>query len=264
MSNLVTIKSYPKVNLGLNVYPKESMMTKHRIMSIFLKIEDYADIIEIEESEANVIDYFDADHKPLFLANDVVIKVLHFLKERKGFEKNFRISIFKNIPLHSGLGGSSSNAGTILKYICDTYGIELDVDDLLFLALNISSDLPFFASGFNLALVTNYGDEIYELSNLRIPRIQLFPFYWDVPTGAIFDNYDNTVLNMPKNDYKKIIADWDNIEKYSLSNDLLIPALSVAKEFHKHFQLLNLEHNNKVMLTGSGSFMFKFKSDEEE
>ncbi len=263
MSNLITIKSYPKVNLGLNVYPKENRFSlKHRIMSIFMLINDYEDTIEIEEAPETIIDYFDHNNRPIYIENDVVLKTIMFLKEVKGLDKNFQISIFKNIPSHAGLGGSSSNAGAILKYLCDTYEIDLNVDDLTFLAMHVSSDLPFFASGFNLALVTNYGDEVYDLSYLKAPRIELFPFYWDVPTEAIFRLFDNTVLNTPKIDYKKIIADWKNIEKYVLPNDLMVPALSVAKEFMQHYQCLSLEYKNKIMMTGSGSFLFRFKTKD--
>ncbi len=264
MSNLTTIKSFPKVNLGLNVYPKERGMDKHRIMSIFLLVEDFYDIIEIEEAETTMINFYDEHGKYLDIAPDTCLAVLKFLKIRKSLDKNFKISIFKKIPMHAGLGGSSSNAGAILKYLCDTYNIEIDLEDLFYIAVNVSSDLPFFASGMKLAFVTGYGDEVYDLSYLKAPSVELFPFYWDVPTKVIFKQFDNTLLNMPKNDYKQIISNWDQITTTKLTNDLLVPALSISKEYHNYFQVLNNEYNNDIMMTGAGSFFFKFKTIDED
>lgn len=253
------IKSFAKINIGLNVYEKEKN-NKHKIMSIFMLIDNYYDDIEIIESKENSILYL-IDSKKINIENDVVSKVLNFLNNKKGLKKYFNIKINKTIPFNAGLGGSSSNAGTILNAICDYYNIILTYDDLEYIALELGSDIPFFTSGYQIALVSNYGDEVYDLSYLPKPNYQLIPCYWNIPTKFLYEKYDLITHNQPKNDFKFIIKNWDKLDKLNITNDLFIPSLLISQKYHNFFNLISKKYNNKfINMTGSGSFLYYLKN----
>ena len=59
----------------------------------------------------------------------------------------YKITVIKNIPVGSGLGGGSSNAAYIIKTINKIYDLGLRNYDLEKLAIKIGSDVPFFISG---------------------------------------------------------------------------------------------------------------------
>lgn len=255
MMNL-RIKSFAKLNIGLNVYDKQEN-NKHKIISIFMLIDDYYDDIEIIESTYNSVSYF-IDGEEIFIENDVVLKILDFLKKIKNIKMNFSIKINKKIPFNAGLGGSSSNAGAILSAICSYFDVILSFEDLKVIALEYGSDIPFFASGYNIALVCNYGDEVYDLSYLPKPNYKLIPCIWNLPTKTLYEKYDSlSNLSNNKNDYKYIIKNWDKLNEMIIYNDLFIPALLLSKKYHNFYLENCKKYNTKnINMTGSGSFLY--------
>ena len=69
------------------------------------------------------------------------------------------ISIEKNIPVASGLGGGSSNAATVLKGLNNHYGNPLSYQELLDVGLEIGADVPLFIYG-RAALATGVGEHL--------------------------------------------------------------------------------------------------------
>lgn len=251
------IKSPSKINIGLNVYEKE-FNNKHKIMSIFMLINDYEDEINIEESDRNFVSYI-INEKEYFIHDDSVSKILNFLVERKQINNFFNITIKKFIPFNAGLGGSSSNAGVILKELCRELEIELTYEDLEYIALYIGSDIPFFASGFEIALVCNYGDEIYDLSYLSKPDYELIPCKWDLTTKLMYEKFDSMNKKTSKNDYKYIIRNWNNLSIIDIKNDLFIPAILLSKEYFDFYKEQEIIHKKNINMSGSGSYLYFFK-----
>ncbi len=81
----------------------------------------------------------------------------------------WRASLIKHIPTQAGLGGGSSDAGTLLRWLADLYRVPESTIDKI--ALRVGSDVPFFVKGYACALVEGRGEHV-------IPLPPLPPFWW--------------------------------------------------------------------------------------
>ncbi|MGL4951538.1 MAG: 4-(cytidine 5'-diphospho)-2-C-methyl-D-erythritol kinase [Mycoplasma sp.] len=250
--NIDWIKAYAKVNIGLNVYTKDDDSLKHRIESIFMLTYDYFDLIEIHESEEMNVEFFDNGVKKEFNNNNCLL-VLQYLSTKFNININNKFIVHKNIPEKAGLGGSSTDAGTIAKYIISKYKLKLSKEDYLHIALNIGSDIPFFIEGYELALVSNYGDIVKELK-LTLPKIIIHSNNQHSNTAEIFNSFDQFKGTLEKNDFNKIINNWCTLKNSIIINNLETFAL----ENDNNLRLIKKE---QWILTGSGSFFIEIIGD---
>ena len=64
--------------------------------------------------------------------------------EKSGVMPAWDIQIVKNIPVAAGMGGGSSDAGTVMRLLNDHYGKPLGPEELAEAALALGADVPFF------------------------------------------------------------------------------------------------------------------------
>ncbi|MGH2757829.1 MAG: 4-(cytidine 5'-diphospho)-2-C-methyl-D-erythritol kinase, partial [Actinomycetota bacterium] len=69
------------------------------------------------------------------------------------------IRVVKGIPIGAGLGGGSSNAAGTLVVLSELWGIDLERADLLRIAGELGSDVPYCIDG-GIALATERGQKI--------------------------------------------------------------------------------------------------------
>jgi len=155
-------KAFAKINLFLNVLNRRDD-GYHNIDTIFQAI-DLADLltfsITVECGTAEDIDFeinIDSDSseiKSLGINNSVTKAIEIFFTRLPQDQvidliKSVRIDIFieKNIPLSAGLAGGSSDAAATLralnKFFMENFDWSLNQKELLELALEIGSDVPF-------------------------------------------------------------------------------------------------------------------------
>ncbi len=99
---------------------------------------------------------------------------LKLLKKTYKIKKFARITIKKNIPLSSGLGGASSDAAATLKGLNTLWHLKISPKKLLRLAAKLGMDVPFFIIG-GTALGTHFGEKITPLPALKNIKFQIFP-----------------------------------------------------------------------------------------
>ena len=137
---MINLQSYAKINLYLDIGEKLDN-GYHRIETIFQTISLF-DEINIEELNKPVYQ-IECNHPEVPIGKDsIVYRAAEMLMN--GVNKGLRISINKNIPLASGLGGGSSNIATILIGICKLFNLELSSSQLMELAASFGMDIPFF------------------------------------------------------------------------------------------------------------------------
>lgn len=145
-----SVNSYAKINTGLRVIRKRDDGF-HDLETIFypVKLRDQISI-EIQRSENDhnsVIIKSDRPFIPLSKDNLCYKAVEQFFREFRVKENyNIILSIKKNIPVGGGLGGGSSNAAAVIRFLINFMNIDIasNREKILNIALSIGSDVPFF------------------------------------------------------------------------------------------------------------------------
>ena len=111
------IKSYSKINLALKVNSK-SPKGLHEIQSLYCLISLY-DKIKINKIRQNqdIISFRGPFAKSVKKRNNSIFKLIKKLRDLNLVKNYYSISVTKNIPVFSGLGGGTSNAAFLLKHL---------------------------------------------------------------------------------------------------------------------------------------------------
>ncbi|MBI2658203.1 4-(cytidine 5'-diphospho)-2-C-methyl-D-erythritol kinase [Candidatus Woesearchaeota archaeon] len=231
----MAISSYAKVNLYLKI-GKKLGSGYHNIQSVMQKIE-LSDSISIEPINEDKI-IVESTNKELENENNLAYKVAMLLKKKFKVRHGVKIFIEKNVPLEAGLGGGSSNAATVLMSLNKLWGLKLKEKQLIGLAAQIGSDVPFFI-GDNAALVEGIGDRIKRIRKSFSINIVLINPGFRVSTKWAYSAFDrqkpkikanadikNLVKAIEKKDIKEIASNLHNdfetivTKKYKVINDI--------------------------------------------
>lgn len=148
-----------KVNLFLSVGPVD-FQNYHPIRTIFQAVSLFDKIEVTKTSGAGDVRFEGADI-PL---ENTVTKAIRLFNEHAALP-SLRIVIKKRIPSESGLGGGSSDAGVLLRFLRDEFANHLSDEFLLDLALKVGADVPFFLRG-GRAKAEGYGQILTQLVDL--------------------------------------------------------------------------------------------------
>ena len=112
------IKSYAKINLSLTVIKKIRKKRLHDIQSQFCLINLF-DTISIKTNKKNVdkISFNGPHSKYIKKSNNSIQKILKIMRKLNIISNYYSIKVYKQIPVFAGLGGGSSNAASLLKFL---------------------------------------------------------------------------------------------------------------------------------------------------
>ena len=112
----MVLTSYSKINLSLNVNDKLKNGL-HEIQSHYclINLSDKIKISKTKKKKDTVV------FKGLFIkhikkSNNSIINLLKLLRKLKLISSYYSLTVEKNIPVFSGLGGGTSNAASILRF----------------------------------------------------------------------------------------------------------------------------------------------------
>ena len=163
-SSTIAFKTPAKVNLGLYILGKREDGF-HELETLFQMV-NWCDEIKIE----CLGDGLDLICNQPDIPNDdgnLVIKAAHLLQTRFPDRcKGASIHLKKNIPHGAGLGGGSGNAAGTLLGLNFLWGLKLKREDLILMASELGSDVPFFL--FSPCAIGRSRGEILEPVNSSI------------------------------------------------------------------------------------------------
>lgn len=99
------------------------------------------------------------------LGKNLVWKAAAALRKLSDFSHGVRIHLTKNIPMGSGLGGGSANAGTVLKGLNKLWELNCPTARLAEVGAKLGADIPFFLYD-GPAIVEGIGDRVTPLKSL--------------------------------------------------------------------------------------------------
>jgi len=149
-----------KINLGLSIVGRRET-GYHNLESLFWPL-NFGDTITLSLGDSQVRVQWDKSapfSKTELPAeqDNIVTKVLNLLPN---LESKWIVEISKQIPIGGGLGGGSSNIGTILKFFRENNIVQ--ITDLEPWAAQFGADIPFFLHS-RPAWVTGIGENIQAL-----------------------------------------------------------------------------------------------------
>jgi len=142
------LKSYSKINFSLSVNSKLKTGL-HEIQSYYCLINlcDKIKISKIKEKKDNI--FFQGPFvKYIEKSNNSIINTLNLLRKFKVITSYYSVTIIKNIPVFSGLGGGTSNAAFILKFLLKKKKIDKNILNKLEKLIGSDLRLFFYKQGF--------------------------------------------------------------------------------------------------------------------
>ncbi|WP_027119776.1 GHMP family kinase ATP-binding protein [[Mycoplasma] testudinis] len=239
---MVKLLSPSKVNLFLKIDSYDEQIKKHRLSSVFVLSKQFKDTIKIYPNNVNSGVFYFFNKKCKIIENDLVSKTLSLLSKKYKKEiDSYRIEIYKKIPLGSGLGGASSNAATIIFWFYQKFKIAKKRQlSYFYIATELGSDIPFFLSGYDVAFVSNFGDEVTLINSRKINH-RIIINNINCNTTKVFEEFENS---KDKKKFKR--------------NQLMAAAFAVYPELKKIYLQLKKQYPH-IIMSGSGSSFVNFK-----
>jgi 4-diphosphocytidyl-2-C-methyl-D-erythritol kinase len=194
VENILKLKSYAKINLYLNI-ERKSRNGYHNIENIMQTIDLYDDIYLKQTDNPGIFIKCNNPEVPIG-NNSIIYKVTEILM--KNINKGIKISINKRIPLAAGLGGGSSNVGTILIGLCKLFNLKIDSSQLIAISTKFGMDIPFFIVRGTI-FARGRGELIVPLKPIfpSIPLILINPGI-KIPTKWAYHLFDKLIGNNDK------------------------------------------------------------------
>lgn len=245
------LRSFAKINWFLAI---EGLRADgyHNILSLMQQIDLFDEIrITLGASDA-----FSCNLSIPLGEDGLLVRTVSLLRETfpELSRLRFAIELRKAIPPGGGLGGGSSNAATLLRFLPRLAGYNPRLEDLVELSLSLGSDIPFFVVNAPFALVTGRGECVVPLS--PPPHrylVLLFPSF-PISTVWAYRKWDAWGKTGPREPLKRFLAQpeasdiedvvWNDFE------EVLFLEYPVLREYRDMLLRLGCR---KAFVTGSGS-----------
>jgi len=181
---------------------------------------------------------------------------IFFKRSRNARNHGISIDLQKNIPVSAGLGGGSSDAGTLLKGLNKYFAEEFGDADLIEMGKSLGADVPFFVVQDRSVLATGIGEKMLPVKPLSKCTFILVNPGISVSTASIFEKFALTRLdkNSTLTGFRKIHP--EDLTLSVLENDLekvtmeLFPVIGEIKD------KLKSAGADAVLMSGSGPTVF--------
>ncbi len=193
---------------------------------------------------------------------NTIYKIYHQLEKKYSFKNQYQINLIKNIPIGSGLGGGSSNAACVLKFLNKIENLNLSKKKLLDIAQSVGSDVPFFLDG-RVQFVKGRGERLNKINYAELKKmfiILIIPEF-KISTPWAYGKIKK-YLHEPT-DSNKFPGLNSNVDWQFFKNDF---EEVVNAAYPEIFEIKEFLYNNGALysgLSGSGSTMFGIYNDKE-
>jgi 4-diphosphocytidyl-2-C-methyl-D-erythritol kinase len=256
--------AYAKINLALYVKSRRKDGF-HNLETIFCTIS-LKDTLYFSRAEPGRISLSLRGTKLPNIPDNLVLRAARILQAETGARNGASITLIKNIPIQSGLGGGSADAAASLRGLCRLWNLRLPEKTLSRLALQLGSDVP-FALRRGVYLGRGRGERLSPFPALTGYFLLFIP-QKRVSTPWAFKNFRNylteneRIVNL-KRLFPQILKgnqDWERLfyNSFEALNRSEIPGIAA---FAKAVEPFN--PTGKV-LSGSGSAYFAYFRNREE
>lgn len=267
----VSVRAPAKINLYLAVEPPGED-GYHDLMTVFLAVSLY-DSVTVTSRAAGaglslVVTGQDSVAVPVDASN-LAWRAATLLADRTGLDADAAISIDKQIPMAAGMAGGSADAAATLVALDGLWGTALARDQLVELAAELGSDVPFSLHG-NIALGVGRGDRLTPVLSRGRTDWVLGIARSGLSTPSVYAELDRLrgirpvpsaedpagVLSALRQDDPELLAT-------SMANDLAVAAVSLRADLRKALRAGPEVGAIAALISGSGPTVAYLARDAE-
>lgn len=252
----MVIKSYGKINLGLDVLRKrEDGYHEVRMIMQTVGLYDSLTMEKIPEDEIHMtcnLYFLPTDERNL------VVRAIAMMKEKYHISSGVKVELSKRIPVAAGMAGGSSNCAAALKGMNQLFELHLSEKELCELGVTLGADVPYCIMG-GTALAEGIGEKLTKLPAMPRCSILIAKPGISVSTGFVYENLkldeamvhpdiDGMVKDIDNKDLRGLCDKLSNVlETVTIPN---YPIISEVKDFL-------VEHGAiSSLMSGSGPTIF--------
>jgi 4-diphosphocytidyl-2-C-methyl-D-erythritol kinase len=257
------LNAYAKINLTLDVLA-DRPDGYHDIETVLHTIELHDSITLREDGEGIVVRCASPD-VPQDTQN-IVHRAAALLKDTFRVPRGVEVELTKCIPIAAGLGGGSSDAAVTLLGLAQMWKLRLNERQLLELAGQIGSDVPFFLVG-GAALAMGRGERIRPLRPLPTTWVVLARPSLAVSTEWAYGVLDHNAARR-RPDTPAVIRAMEAEDPAEVGRLLCNVFEDVVESHHPAIRTLREQmaayHPLGVSMSGTGPVMFALAAKEAD
>jgi 4-diphosphocytidyl-2-C-methyl-D-erythritol kinase len=255
----VTVRAPAKINLHLGVgAPRVDGL--HPLVTVYQAVGLYDDVTARESSGWQVgmrlPDWMETTAVPA-IGENIVDRAADLLAAHHGLARLGDVHVAKEIPVAGGMAGGSADAAAALVALDRLWGARTSDDDLLELAAQLGSDVPFALLG-GTALGTGRGELVSPVNDACTWWWVVVPSDNGLSTPEVYRHFDRMFPDAPA---EPVPADallgaiaagdaWALAD--ALHNDLEAPAVDLRPELGKLIETGESAGALRGMISGSG------------
>jgi len=252
-----------KINLTLKV-GRPRADGYHPLESI-VAFADIGDIVEAEESdELSLSIHGDFAEGLAADQSNLVLRAASALASAAGIEPRARLSLEKNLPIASGIGGGSSDAAAALTALSRLWGLDWPAQRLAEIGAALGADVPVFFSGAGAAHMSGVGEICRRMHLPPLAAVLINPLQ-PLSTPDVYRQFDRSGLG------STLAGDsppaWSSEDEAiaamrALGNDLEEPVAQLAPVVASLLDDLRSRAEVRyAALSGSGATVFAITND---
>lgn len=257
-SDQISLLAPAKVNLFLHITGRRENGF-HELESLFVRTS-FGDQVTVEAADKVSLDItgpFSDALNQYSCDSNLVMKAAKSMLAYHDKKVGAKITLEKNLPLASGIGGGSADAAATLLALMELWQVDISSTALHAMALELGADVPACLDN-HPQIVKGIGEICQSVTLGFDAAVLLVNPGISVSTPDVFKAYKAAEISFSTKLEKKtdIVSTIQRLEKVT-RNDLLKPARSlspvideVIKEMH------NLPNQKMVRMSGSGATCF--------
>jgi 4-diphosphocytidyl-2-C-methyl-D-erythritol kinase len=190
----VTVRSFAKINLGLQIGPPRGDGF-HELLTIYQTIGLH-DLIRVSVSRGKGIEIRCTHPRVPKDESNTCHRIVGIAMRALKAKGRVLIEIEKRLPVQGGMGGPSANAAAALLALQRVVKKTLPAQEQLLIAAEVGSDLPLFLVG-GTVLGVGRGEQVYPLEDLPETACVVVTPAVGVSTPKAFAEWDRRVSRFP-------------------------------------------------------------------
>lgn len=259
----VVLKSYGKINLGLDVV-KRRPDGYHEVRMIMQTV-GLCDTLTMKKQKKDEItmrcdlSFLPTDQKNL------VYQAAALMKEKYGISTGVEIDLRKRIPVAAGMAGGSSNCAAAIKGMSQMFDLKLSKEEMCEIGVSLGADVPYCIWG-GTALAEGIGEKLTKMPPMPDCWILIAKPGISVSTAFAYKNLqldqlhhhpdiDGMIRDLKEKDLDGICSKLENVLE-----TVTIPKYPIIRQIKEHLLTMGAEGS---LMSGSGPTVFGIFKDKK-